>query len=267
MKDLQNHQLELLIEIKKLYDNVMDETIDLIKQYNCKTPLEIYCLFNMINNSYTKGKELFNILYENGTIPTYSRELETRDIKGIQTVLNSGVYRHRTSMLNDIYKRLEYESVMLYGYAENLLKNEEISSNIEKINDDYYTKSKKFPNHVVVMVGNDKKYYLDPIKDVTYYKNDEDKITLRNNLGLYFFSDIKVNKFFWGHFKGINNELEIYNKIMEKPCSNELENIEEIKEIYSHLKQYKFNIEKFVRNTEKSISNIKEKSLIFNNKY
>ena len=53
----------LLLEIKAFYNQIVDETVELMNLYGCKKPLEIYCLFNLINNYYVNEDELFNLLY------------------------------------------------------------------------------------------------------------------------------------------------------------------------------------------------------------
>ena len=67
MESIENTQVsdykDLLLEIKEFYNHILDETIELMNSFGCKTPLEIYCLFNLINNYYVNEDELFNLLY------------------------------------------------------------------------------------------------------------------------------------------------------------------------------------------------------------
>ena len=126
----------------------------------------------------------------------------------------------------------------------------------------YFDKHKKMPNHAIVMVGDDKRYYLDPMNNVTYYKDDRDVVTLRNRLGLYFFSSPQINKFFWGCWLGQNQELaELYDSILRLPGAIESETIQNIKEIYSYLKQFQKGIEEFAKSKSDSIEETRKKCL------
>ncbi len=303
MESIENTQVsdykDLLLEIKEFYNHILDETIELMNSFGYKTPLEIYCLFNLINSFYVKGNEIFNLLYMKDK-PVYSRELENDEIKGVQVLLNGGVCRHRSSMLNDIYKSMGIDSVVLVGRSETLLnfhygnsfskqiadrayvesmlkkisegarieefknhlKKRKISYHMQDVHDDYFDKHKKMPNHAIVMVGDDKRYYLDPMNNVTYYKDDRDVVTLRNRSGLYFFSSPQINKFFWGCWLGQNQELvELYDSILRLPGAIESETIQNIKEIYSYLKQFQKGIEEFAKSKSDSIEETRKKCL------
>lgn len=298
-KNHESDYTELLLEIKEFYNQMVDETIELMNLYGCKTPLEIYCLFNLINSFYVKEDEIFKLLYMKDEL-VYSRELEANEIRGVQVLLNGGVCRHRSSMLNEIYKRMGIDSVILFGYSEallnfsygkslnkqladkayvgsvlrkindgarieefkNQLKKRKISYHIKDVHDDYFDKHKKRPNHEIVMVGDTKRYYLDPMNDVTYSKDDRDIVTLRNRSGLYFFSVPQYNKIRWGCWGGHNQELvEMYNRILQLPGAIELETIQSIKEIYSYLKRYNEGIEEFAKSNSNSIETIRTKCL------
>ena len=294
-----NGYTDLLLEIKEFYNHIVDETIELMDLYGCKTPLEIYCLFNFLNSFYVKDDEIFNLLYMKDK-PVYSKELENDEIKGVQVLLNGGVCRHRSAMLNEIYKRMGTDSVVIVGRLETLLnfhygnsinkqmadrvyvesmlrkisegarieefknhlKKRKISYHMQDVHDDYFDNHKKMPNHVIVMVGDDKRYYLDPMNNVTYYKDDRDVATLRNRSGLYFFSPPQINKFFWGCWSGKNQELaELYDRILQLPGAIESETIQNIKEIYSYLKQFQKGIEEFAKSKSDSIEETRKKCL------
>lgn len=289
---------EVLLDIKKFYNHIVDETVELMNLYGCKTPLEIYCLFNLINSFYVKEDYEFQSSYMKNTV--FSECIERDGLRGIQVVLNGGVCRHRTAMLNDIYMKMGIDSIALHGQLETLLnfyygnsnskqiadrmyvadmlkkisegakledfkshlKKRKISYNIREVHDDYFATSKKRTNHVIVMVGSDKRYYLDPMNDITYYKDDKDIITLRNNMGLYFFADIRINRFFWRSWLGESKEKEnLYNKILELPGAIEKETDYSIKEIYSYLKKYKEGIKEFIKSNEESIEVVRRKIL------
>lgn len=298
-KEQTNTYSDLLLEIKNFYNYILDETIKLIESYGCKTPLEIYCLFNLINCFYVKENEIFNLLYLNKK-HNYSQELEENDIKGIQVLLNGGVCRHKSAMLNDIYTKMNIDSVVLVGlsetflnfhysnsknkqiadriYVENMLKKisegakiedfkshlkkRKISYSAQEVHDDYFYKHFKWPNHAIVMAGKDKKYYLDPTNNITYYKDDRDIVTLKNRSGIYFFSDITINEIYWNNIFFKNQKgMETFNKIIKLPCDIESETIQIIKEIYSYLKNYKKDIEEFTKNNSNYIETIRKKCL------
>ena len=115
-----NEKEELLLEIKELYNHILDEIIQLNNYYGYKTPLEIFCLFNKLNDVFCDYGELFNQLYIKG-FENICCELETNDTRGIQVLLDGGVCRHRATMLCDIYRKMKIDSVVLSGYVETLL--------------------------------------------------------------------------------------------------------------------------------------------------
>ena len=299
-----NGYTDLLLEIKEFYNHILDETIELMNLYGCKTPLEIYCLFNLINSFYVKNDEIFNILYMKDK-QVYSKELENDEIKGVQVLLNGGVCRHRSAMLNEIYKRMGIDSVVLVGRLETLLnfhygnslnkqiadrvyvasmlrkisegarieefkkhlKKRKISYHMQDVHDDYFYNHIKMPNHAIVMAGDDKRYYLDPMNNVTYYKDDRDIGTLRNRSGLYFFSHPQINKLSWGCWLGKNQELvELYDSILQLPGAIESETIQNIKEIYSYLKQFQNGIEDFAKSKSDTIEETRKKCLSLSTK-
>lgn len=305
MELIENTQAnDLFLEIKEFYNHVLDETIELMNLYGCKTPLEIYCLFNLINSFYVKDDEVFNILYMKDK-HVYSEELENDEIKGVQVLLNGGVCRHRSAMLNEIYKRMGINSVVLVGRSETLLnfhygnslnkqiadrayvesmirkisegarieefknhlKKRKISYHMQDVHDDYFYNHIKMPNHAIVMAGDDKRYYLDPMNNVSYYKDDRDIVTLRNRSGLYFFSSPQINKFFWGCWSGENQELvELYDSILQLPGAIESETTQKIKEIYSYLKQFQKEIEDFAKSKSDTIEETRKKCLSLSTK-
>ena len=288
---------ELLDEIKEFYDYVLNETIELMNIYNCKSTLEIYCLFNMVNSNLIKEDEYFKLLYSKEMV--YSKELEEENIRGIQTILNGGVCRHRAAMLSDIYRKMNIDSVVLYGLSETLLKfnytgslnkqvadklyvndilkklsegakitdfkktlkKRKISYRVSDVHDDYYINNhiRKRPNHAIVMAGCDKRYYLDPMNDLTYYKDSEDNYTLKNNVGFYFFNNALINRL------RLATKDETYLRLLKKSCSCEednLKDIKRIKEIYLYLKQYRNDIDEFVKKHNESFESIRNKCLI-----
>lgn len=292
-----NEHEDLLLEIKEFYDHILDDTIEMMNLYGCETPLEIYCLFNLLNTCYVRFDEVHQLLYADHK-PVFSRELEADEIQGVQVLLNGGVCRHRSAMLNDIYQKIGIDSVTLAGRSERLLnfsygnslnkrvadriyvadmlskisngasieefknhlKKRKISYHMRDVHDDYFFQNLKMPNHEIVMAGVDKRYYLDPMNNTTYYKDEEDVVTLRNRSGLYFFSAPQINRFIWRCWLGKNLEfLELYDKIIQLPCADESETVRDIKEIYLYLNQFHEEIEEFAKDKSDSIEKIRQK--------
>ena len=106
--------------ISGYYSTILVDTVKFMKQHGCKSPLEIYCLFNMINDFYTRSDDL-PFLLEHKSMD-YSFEVQTMETRGLVTVLDGGVCRHRAAMLNDIYRCMDFDSVTLSGYSINLLR-------------------------------------------------------------------------------------------------------------------------------------------------
>ena len=38
-----NHNSDLLLEVKDFQNNIVYDTVELMNLYNCKTPIEVYC--------------------------------------------------------------------------------------------------------------------------------------------------------------------------------------------------------------------------------
>lgn len=295
----------LLYEITTFYDHILDETIQLMNLYSCKTPLEVYCLFNMINDFYIRNDEIFRILHGVKEGISNFEELESSDIKGVQVLLNGGVCRHRSAMLCDIYKRMGFDSAVLVGrtevlakisygnsqnkqisdrmYVDNMLrkisdgasieefkshlKRRKISYHVQDVHDDSAEKYRKKHNHAIVMVGDDKSYYLDPMNNVVYNKDENDVITLRNRSGLYFFSYPKISKFFMRYGSSMGQEsIDMYDRLLQLPVANYSETLKNVLEIYSYLRQFKNGIEEFAKSKKESIEDIRGKSLSLSTK-
>ena len=270
-------------EIKRYYDYFVDTTIDFIKSYDLTTPLEIYCLFNLINENYVKADEVYKILCEKEM--TYLPILELKPVQGILTLVNGGVCRHRAEMLDDIYNKMGFDSNTLSGnltnllmfqygnsqnkqtanriyvagildkiskgdkieYYKNNLKRRKISYTVKEVHDDYFYKNEdlKKSNHRIVVVGDSERYYLDPMNDVTYYKADNDVVTLRTNTSLYFFTDRE----------------NMDSKIMSLPIASNSKTTSDISRIYSYLKRHRGDIKDFADSNYEKIQEVREKML------
>ena len=298
-----NEYEELILELQDFYNRIVDETIEVMNTYNCKTPLEIFCLFNVINSYYVDSMELWQITHEKKHSPIYLDDLDCGKIRGLQSVFNGGVCRHRVAMLNDIYTKMGIDSVQVNGYLEMLLnfyygnsqkkqfadqifvskmldmisrgsklsdfkgqlKKRKISYQMQDIHDDY-SKYYRLPNHVIIMAGNDLRYYLDPMNDVTYYKDDQDNHTIKSSKGLYFFFNMEMNRLLWFCDKK-DNGLDIeytYNRILDRKGASEVDSTNKMKEIYSYLNNYKKGIEEFVNSHHEDIQLMRSKGLSTN---
>jgi len=287
---------DLLLEIKDFYNYMVDETIEFMISHDCISPLEIYCLFNMLNNYYIKFDELVSLQYLK---LIYSIKIENDDIRGVQVLLNSGVCRHRSAMLNDIYHNMGFDSVQMCGVSKTLLhfhygntpikqlddmkfvnnmlsrisnctkierfksqlKERKITYNVQDVHDEYFIKHIAKPNHTIVMVGDDKRYYLDPTKDTVYFKDDIDSITYKNHAGDYFFSTLAMNTFYWTCWNKNQGVLDTYNRLIELPIANDLDTIKNIRNIYFYLREYEKDMENFTRSKSDSIEEVRKKCL------
>ena len=282
--------------ISGYYSTILVDTVKFMKQHGCKSPLEIYCLFNVINDFYTRSDDVAFLLEHKSM--DYSFEVQTMETRGLVTVLDGGVCRHRAAMLNDIYRCMDFDSVTLSGYSINLLRfiygkksrrkgltdliytdgvmkklyngakiedfkkslnSRGISYKMPDVHDEYWFCNRKMFNHACVMVGGDNRYYLDPMKRTTYYKGEGDEVTLRNRNGLYFFSELGGNKFYWGVPLGKNLDyVDTYNRIMQLPGADEDDTNIRIKEINTRLEEYKEEARDFASKNQQLVEDIKD---------
>lgn len=142
-----------ILEIKKLYDMLIDNYVILNNSLELNNPIEIYSMFNfMINNGYLSKNGTFNFGLNN-----------TVDIKcllGANVITGNAVCRHISSMLNDIYNRLNINSYTCLSYC---YKNKLIIMLIEKFIDLLtkqlnVTTNNEERNEIQILLTNSEKY-------------------------------------------------------------------------------------------------------------
>ena len=287
---------EELQEIEEFYDSYINKVVELMNYYRCKTPLEVFSLFNLLCDYYIDDESINKTyLVDEPITPDW---MEERPFLGIQVLFNGGVCRHKSAMLCDIYKKMNIDSIMLLGYSEDFLKftfgreeklmydklyiskvlrkisegakitdfkrqfdKRKITYEIKDVHDEYFTLNQKKVNHVIVMTADDKRYYLDPTRDTMYYKKEEDHITLKNNIGNYFFVCITMYPFTYGPYINTQEYYDTYRKLLTKECGNEIEDNRLYNELLNYYFRHHLELRKFVQDTEEDIIKIKEKSL------
>ena len=245
---------EILESLQKDYDELLNRTIELIDLYHYEDPIEVYCLLNRINSFYINQEEQHQMIQEEKRI--YTNELEKRELKGIQFFLNGGLCRHRSSILNDIYQKMDISSIPLFGYIE--------TGEQERMNDEHYLTLTGFPNHTIVMVGKEEKYYLDPMNDTPFFKKEEEQHILHNQKGLYFFYEPKMSRIVLCGIRGPFTEYDkVYQLLEHLPEGEEKETRKRIEEAYAYLKYHSKELEEYQKENEPLIQQMKEKSKVY----
>ena len=287
---------ETILELKNIYNRILDDTVSLIDNYNLKTPVEIFSLFYYIVETYLDKK--------NDAFPTSLSALERDDISGIIVLVDGGVCRHRSEMLNDIYRRKNILSVPIGGYVENLLKfnyrsrgNEGLKNmayesmirqrlnegakledfkpglNRHKMTYGIDEERKKelqmhprMGNHEIIMVGSDKKNYFDLMNGKSYscFYSSDDLDILSSSSGVYFFyyhNDWRKILLLRKAAKKDTNFLdydEKWNIINRLECVDEKENEKNIRGLIERFKHDHTLIEEYLNDNSNNIETIRE---------
>ena len=186
-----------ILELKELYNKVIGETSTLINEFNLKHPLEVYSFYNyLLYKGYLSYDKMF--FYGKSYID------DIKSLLGINIINGTGVCRHISSMLNDIYNNMNFNACtssvyvnsnllmheslqeLYFTYEEQLkmstdkedremLKN--ILTDTKKLLREYKPKFephlKANGNHMINLVSNnDFGYILDPTNKVIYKKSD-----------------------------------------------------------------------------------------------
>lgn len=310
MENLENSKLskteqDTVLELKDFYDTFLLNLIDFTTNYGYTSILEIFSIVNLISELYDDKIQIYKTLTNKSTL-TYP-SLEKLDISGIQTLLGSGVCRHKSAFLSDLYNRIGKESLVLIGRNENLLnfyygnsqnkclydmifiskilnkisqgakiedfekqlEKRKISYQLKNIHDDYYSKIKHTPNHAIVLVGDENRYYLDPMHTSVLFRDDCNEKILKNRRGQYFFFDERKYLLHYMVLCELDKELyESVNAIMAKYITisgleSQTEEETRIELIKAKNRIYHDkNTKDFIMSYQFQIQNIKEKSLI-----
>lgn len=257
-----------VVEIKKIYDEIIINYSKINKIFNLKDPVEIYALFTCaLKNGYlSKNKEFRN---------------ETSDIKNITTIYGAipitgrGVCRHIAPLLCDVFKKSDIDSnvmtvykpptteqevdQMIEDYVEEIIRTTQIKPSKEEIEkvkkiyteivlqnnpkDKYQIKTtKKYGNHVItVAIKNGKIHLLDATQEKLYKIREKNKKIIIDEHGIK--TRIKVKKqTFLGTKQDMKNQkkqlllpsttLEEDEKLIDKTISIFQNNIDILDKLY-----------------------------------
>lgn len=157
-------------EIKTLYDEVIKNTSDLMKDMEANDPISIFSTY-----VYMQRNGYFSKEHENA----YNMDLhDMNNLMGADVINSSGVCRSYASMLRDIYNYMGFDSSVITVFAtpENINDFKKLSVVPKKISDEStkkkvdkivkLTKLLHLGNHAITIVkDNDKNYTLDPTND------------------------------------------------------------------------------------------------------
>lgn len=277
------NEKEICLSIKEIYVKLLDEFILLSNTFNYRSALEISCLFEyLLKNEYIGIKD-----YNTGDNACVLEDIE---ILGANTFAG-GVCRHKSSMLNDIYHKSGINSMVLVGcflknkldkfediFKDNSIKKEtgEVEYNGIRYyilnyygsyftypcfhDEDYYEKELGFPNHAIVLAGNERKILTDPALYQYYYLEKNDKIAAKSRTGRYFF--IWEPKHESLDFTFYSSSLQkVFDEIMKKESIPDDEIFNVSKDIEKYLDNSKTILEEFINDNHNSIDLIKEKCL------
>ena len=168
-----------IIEIKKVYDKVIDNISKINKIFGLTEPVEIYTMFTCaLNNGYLSKDKKF--------IQDDSEIRNIRTIYGAIPITGKGVCRHIGPMLCDIMKKSNIESNAMTVYQKTIIgqidiKNyiDDLKKEIDKLieeNNKYEKIKKKYGNHVITLaIKNGKIHLLDPTQEKIYKVSKTDK--------------------------------------------------------------------------------------------
>lgn len=148
----ENYSKEVL-ELKGLYNEFIKRYAKLNKMFELNNPIEIYNLYyKLLKRGYFCNKTFnFN---------DYNTE-EINNLLGINILNGSGLCRHISTMLSDVYKELDMNSEVLPVRM------------VDNVND----KFNLVGNHIINLVEKDGiSYFLDPMNDVIWNKEDKRRI-------------------------------------------------------------------------------------------
>lgn len=183
-----------VVQIRNLYNTLLNEYTNLINQFELKHPIEIYQMYNyMLFNGYLSDNSRF-----------YFDDSDTHDINGflgVNVVTGKAVCRHIASMLKDIYNNIGISSQLLPMYIDRdgffireykesisitkLLSQESNDEDIKKecitfINNiekkiyelEKQLSKRKKSNHAITLVGYDDTCYLLDSTNQTIFQKD-----------------------------------------------------------------------------------------------
>ena len=194
-----------VLELKELYNIVIDNVSGLINEFELKNPVEIYAFYNKIlNNGY--------LSYNNSFFKGFCEIDDINNWYGVNVITGKGVCRHIASMLDDIYNKMNInacttpvyfnENALLTEKLEELISDYKLIFNsvndkeekeiikdmiakYQKIIRKYKLKinpfEKLYGNHMINLASdNNFCYILDPTNEIIYRKKEDTPNILKN---------------------------------------------------------------------------------------
>lgn len=172
-------------QIENLYDNIITNLANFLKEQNITDPVEIFTIYQfMYRNGYLSYNHNFN----------YDMDMkDLSKLNGTDVVRGTGVCRSISSFLTDLYKKMGYDSCNLLVNA-----NRTILNNIDKQGDypkwKINKKTSRFvkviskvstiipmSNHLITLLEKDEKTYIfDATNDAFLIKGKNNKLILPN---------------------------------------------------------------------------------------
>lgn len=179
---------ELIKDLRKAYEIFLSGYYLLNDYFELKKPLEIYALFTMLLNAgYLSFNKTF-ISQDDDAVDIFIND----SLNGVNVLNGQAVCRHTSSLLRDIYKKLDFDSraigcYMYYPkYGKEHLKRLKNFYDVAKIFGIKDTLNVPFiesiANHSIVEVNHDKKYYFDSLNGEILVPKNVDRTRLGNTL-------------------------------------------------------------------------------------
>lgn len=220
-----------------LYNDIVEETANLISSLEITDPTEIFSFYIMLmDQGYFSNKQFTYDIYNN---------YDVGGSLGIEVVTGSGACRHTSELLTDIFDKLGYEAYsMVNALDDGVNIFGKVHANI-------------FGNHVITIVKYDNKLYgFDPTNLSVYNINGLDAKAVNSDITLRLMPITSLESYF------LNVE-EIINFNIDYPTVKDKVTFDEYVEKYaSGIEKYYFNTEEINESHEK----IDEKILKINNK-
>jgi len=220
MKDIEKE----VQKIKKVYDNVIVNYVNLNNIFDLNNPLEIFILYiNLAYNGYLSKNHIF----VESTGEKEELLLNYKSIRGADVLNGSALCRHLSQMLKNIYDNISINNEVIPTYL--FSKDEELT---------YH----KIGNHVINLVSSgDKSYYLDPMNCCRWEKVGKKNLTCFYGENM-FVSNISS----WSDILNYNNSnikrLINIRKMLSLYCETTEDDVLMIKQVH---KIYKNNLDIF----------------------
>lgn len=245
-------------DIKKLYNEVIDNISKINRVFGLEDPVEIFTLFTCeLCNGYLSHNKQF--------------KYESSDIKNIKTlyganpITGKSVCRHIAVMLRDVLVKNEIQSNTINVYVKDIERNK---------SEEQIKTEKKYGNHVITLALNKGKVYLldstlksiyqplslkriNPTSFETIYEPLSRKyIVNQNNITSKLCIDSLT-------FSGTKEELKNQKKYMKLPTPSFEEDIKQVRKVESIFKNNKDIFEILYNSNKEYYKEIAHKILLF----